>query len=769
MMATAALLLASVSLAWAQQKPQPGQVQQDGQTVSATTTGGTLDIGGRFTSATGDEARYERYRDLRNGANINLLYGKVTPDWIFNVSVENAGYRDQRYKAGFSSRRLKFSVFFDQIPLNYSYETRTPYRCTAGSCTLDSALRTQVQAKTAIGIPQTRAQLGYPSLSIYGPAGQQFDLQSRRDTIGGSAIFSATDNLDLTFAFNSYKRTGNMPWGASFAFNVGDEIPLVIDNRTTDVTAGIEWASHQGMMRVAYEYSKFNQNIPSLVWDNPQFATDYNLNKTTPTGYDPSGYSNGNGPARGRMAMPPSNTLTTFNWLGMVKLPNRTTANGSFSMGANKQNEALIPWTINPVIANPAVYALFPGLAALPRDTAQMAVNYTSGTFNVNSRPNEYVTLSARYRFNSRNDFTPGFPGEEYVRFDAVPEETGGETEQFQINRNTFDATASFTPLRYSAIRVGYTFDKWQHTTRATEGWKDNTARVSFDTLGSQYVTLRAQFEHTKRDTINLSIDDLVGAGMQPAARFFDEAARIRNRATFIVELNPMPMVGVDFTAATAKDDYQGADPSQQFGLLNNKNTVYTIGVNVTPNAMVNFGAEYGRETYNALQQSRNANPAPDPSWTDSNRNWTLTNDENVNNISLYANLVKAIAKTDIRFGYDYSDSDQAFVHDGPRIGQLAAIGQFVALPNVTNKWQRATVDLRYDLTAKVGVGFSYWFEKFDVDDFATINTTGPATLPILGSRTDTPRIDWIGDLFTGYGNRPYKGQTGFVRVFYMF
>jgi hypothetical protein len=139
-------------------------------------------------------------------------------------------------------------------------------------------------------------------------------------------------------------------------------------------------------------------------------------------------------------------------------------------------------------------------------------------------------------------------------------------------------------------------------------------------------------------------------------------------------------------------------------------------------------------------------------------------------------NLVKALAKTDIRFGYDYSDSDQAFLHGGPRVspsvaGSLAAVGQFIALPNVTNTWKRATVDLKYTVSPKVGVGFSYYYEKFDVADFATINTAGSQTLPVakLGTQTDTPRIDYLGALFTGYANRPYKGQTGIVRVFYHF
>jgi hypothetical protein len=89
----------------------------------------------------------------------------------------------------------------------------------------------------------------------------------------------------------------------------------------------------------------------------------------------------------------------------------------------------------------------------------------------------------------------------------------------------------------------------------------------------------------------------------------------------------------------------------------------------------------------------------------------------------------------------------------------------------VTNKWQRATLDVKYFLSEKLGIGLTYWYEKFDVEDFTTINTAGPQTLPRseLGAQTDQARIDWLGGLLTGYGNRPYKGQTTMARLIYGF
>ncbi len=766
MIGTAALLLASALSAGAQD-------------ASSRETIGTIEVGGRFTTTDGDEARYERYRDLRNGANVNLLFSKETQNWTFDVKATNIGYRDGKYLASFNSRRVKATLLFDQTPLNYAYYSRTPFDCTAGNCTLDPALRAQVQAGKAVGVPTSATQL--PSGSIYNTILRDIDLQSRRDTIAGEARISATNNLDFTLGFNSYKRSGNMPWGAAFAFSNAAELPLVIDNRETDMSLGVEWASHQGMFRASYEYSKFDQEIPTFRWDNPRMATDFC--KTGLTGqapgacYDPSGYSNGNGPASGLMAMAPSSTLSTFSTLGMVKLPGRTTANASFSMGASRQDEALIGWTTNPVIANATVYAAFPELAELPRHTSEIRVNYATATFNISSRPHKYLALTSRYRFNSRSDFTRPFEAVEYVRFDAVPEETGGAAEPLNINRNTADFNVSFTGIPHSAVRVGYGQERLDHGVRTTQGWEDKTARVSYDFVGNQYVTLRALYEHTQRDTISLSHEALEHAAMQPAARFFDEAARVRNRATFIAELTPVSSVGINLSVATGKDDYQEGDSTQEFGLLNNENTAFTAGINYAPNEKVNLGVDYGRETFSALQQSRNANPAPDASWTDPNRNWTLDHDETVNNLSAYVNLVKPVAKLDVRVTYDYSASDAAFVHGGPRIAALAVptatapAGAFVAFPNVTNKWHSAVVDVRYTVSKKVGLGLAYWFEKFEVEDFATINTAGPQTLPRaeLGAQTEDARYDWLGGLATGYGNRPYKGQTVLVRMFYTF
>ena len=99
-----------------------------------------------------------------------------------------------------------------------------------------------------------------------------------------------------------------MPWAASFAFNNANLLPAPIDSNN-ELKLNTEWVNQKGMFRLDYWGSFFDNAIQTLTWDNPIRATDFNNGLVPPNGpYDPSAYTNGNGPAFGQMALWPSNT-----------------------------------------------------------------------------------------------------------------------------------------------------------------------------------------------------------------------------------------------------------------------------------------------------------------------------------------------------------------------------------------------------------------------------------------------------------------------------
>lgn len=69
-------------------------------------------------------------------------------------------------------------------------------------------------------------------------------------------------------------------------------------------------------------------------------------------------------------------------------------------------------------------------------------------------------------------------------------------------------------------------------------------------------------------------------------------------------------------------------------------------------------------------------------------------------------------------------------------------------------------------LTSNAGLGVGYFYEKLDIEDWATIDTNGAV---LFTPATGEPRLDYLGGLLTGYGNRPYKGSVVHVRLLYLF
>jgi hypothetical protein len=538
------------------------------------------------------------------------------------------------------------------------------------------------------------------------------------------------------------------------------------------------------MVRLGYDGSWFNNQFNSLTWDNPLFINDFNNGLLPPSGpYDPSGYSNGNGPAMGRMSVAPDNSMHVLSATAMYKVWTRSTLNGTAQFTTQNQNDQLIPWTINSVINSPVVIAAFPHLAQVPRATAEAKATGVNTLLNFNTRPTNLVNVAVRYRYNKRDVQTPLFDATEYVRFDAVPEEAEeGFSPQFDNSRHNFDANVSFTPIHFGTMRVGYGHEAITRRGRGFADVDENIFRVSWDTYSSSLVMIRASFDAGRRRGSGFveaaeGNDDLGTAvtgpgGTQPTLRYYDEADRNRTRGSVVFTVMPMETVDVYFQFSGGRDKYLADDsvpvsrPGELFGLQNATVTSWNVGVDYHPTEKVALGGNYGHDKYGSFQRSRNANPPPDPTWTDPSRDWTLDNDDHNHTVNAFLDLLRPFRNTDVRFGYDLNKSDNSFVHGGPRVVSLAAAGQFIPLPSVDNTWQRITGDVQYFFSTRIGVGVGYYFEKLDIVDFNTIDTTGPQG---FNPATGVPRLDWLGGLTMGYGNRPYTGHTGFVRLLYHF
>ena len=136
----------------------------------------------------------------------------------------------------------------------------------------------------------------------------------------------------------------------------------------------------------------------------------------------------------------------------MYRLARATTVNGTLQLTKQEQNENIIPWTSNALINATAPSLGFPGLASLPRATAEASVSGLNALFNFNTRPFRNLAFQARYRYNDRDVETPEFDATNNVRFDAVPEDVEGYvTHQYDINAAELRRLGDVQPVRATA------------------------------------------------------------------------------------------------------------------------------------------------------------------------------------------------------------------------------------------------------------------------------------------------------------------------------
>src|SRR5262245_60880961 len=146
-------------------------------------------FGGRFSSISGDPARFQRYQDLRDGVvftEARYAHGDTDGKWLFRAGGDNVGYRDTRLFADYPQPgRFVISGLWDEIPQFYSVDTKTPYTRSGSPLLLDDATQSRIQS----GNPQ--------KLNLYIPISPQFDLRERRDIGNVSLTATPTPKLDF--------------------------------------------------------------------------------------------------------------------------------------------------------------------------------------------------------------------------------------------------------------------------------------------------------------------------------------------------------------------------------------------------------------------------------------------------------------------------------------------------------------------------------------------------------------------------------------------
>lgn len=700
---------------------------------------GVIDFGVRGTTVDGDPARYERYRDLGDGAFLQRLrVNRETTRWVLDFTGDNLGRRDQRFVGGvIRPGKFKGWARWDQIPMLLSRTTRTLF-----VEDLDSA-------PGVLTIPDTIQAQGQASpgsmVNLFDASSRVFDTETHRHTGTGGFEYLPTEALTIRSTVQFTDRQGTLPYGGSFGHSSLVEIPAPIRHTTTDLIGDAEFSRDPVLLRVGYSASFFHNDATTVTFDNPFRLADI-----------------ASTPSRGRSSLAPSSTSISVNAMGSLKFPGRSRATAYVSLGSLEDaGDPLMPQTVNTVLA----------VAPLERSRVEGQARTTAVTLRFVSRPTRYTDFNVQFRSYDFDNRTPVFSLHQRVSYDNTPSDLGSpvHTETFDVVRRSFDAEFKLTPASWAVAGIGFARIGEDRTHRIFESTADNVFRVTFDAVGTGLFSIRSKYERGERrgEGIERGEIELAAIGEQPGMRHFDIAPRDRDRVTIVAAVTPSATLSVTGSLGAGRDDYRLELPGTNtpleslFGLRDNTHRVYSAGIDLLPRDAVVLSGSYSFERYNALSRSRQANPGEQ--FVDPRRNWSAEGTDLVHSLIVTAGFTDIADNVDLQLSWDYNRARATYEYVAGAVPDRTlpeetivetALPTPTSLPIVRSDLGRATADVIYSLTGRVGIGVSYWYEQYRVTDF----TLDAEANPVLARGQA---------LLMGYLYRPYTANTLWGRLIY--
>lgn len=363
-------------------------------------------------------------------------------------------------------------------------------------------------------------------------------IESDRETLAAGARWLNAKGFDFFSEYRRTERDGVGIQGAAYYSNTS-LLPRPFDYTTDEFELGVRRASARSTLALSYYGSLFDSSSPRIRWENPFISAP--------------------GAETGQLAQPPDSGFHQLSFSGHYRL-NRYDGVVSFSAsrGEAEQDEALLPYTINPNIAR-----------SLPRGSIDASVATTHVALTASLRPYRRLRLKAAYRYDDRDNDTPVLEWTRVIT-DTIDSSDPQSNTPYSFEKSLLSLSASYDLS--GALRLAAGYDRrhvnrdFQEVARQDEetGWGE----VSWRPNGS--IDLRARAGTAKREPSDYDVDLAGELDQNPLMRKYELAYRFRQFAelTVTAALPDLP-ISLSGTLRRADDSYT----ESELGLLASDDT----------------------------------------------------------------------------------------------------------------------------------------------------------------------------------------------------
>lgn len=570
-----------------------------------------------------NSSRFREYRAIPSGPVIPFFRLAGGTDHPYDVSAENALQTDARYRIHVEPGPFWLDGTYLRIPHRFGNAARSLLERTGpGTFEIEDALQQSFQTAIEQQFARNKAGVNFAFLnSLALPAVNSqtpFDLSLQRDR--GRVELRLTHDLpvDVRLTYAHEKREGTRESGTSFGFGNVVQSPEPIDYRTQDLALSAEYDQGWGLLRGGVRFNLFDNAIKVETFDNPFRA----VSSTDASAYTAPASGSINGPAFGRIALPPNSRSVTGSLGGVFKFGSRTRLSADASYGQWTQDDAFIPFTTNTAITAPAG---FTDLSALPARSLDGKIGVFTFASVLTLRPVDGLGITARYRRYDFDNKTPRLAFDQgYVRFDAAFEDIPRINVPYGYTNDQAVAMASYDFSRLVTLEGGYRFEGMDRTFRETERTTTNTLFAGAVLRVADWALLRGTLERGSRDFDHYDFEESEDASFLepgppanlPSLRRFDQAKKDTTRVSTILSLSPTDKVSVSASYLRGKDDYK----ELSHGVMDALNEAFSIEADYAPVQRLSLYAFFTRENIETFLVGRQSgatsstNPLDD--WT---------------------------------------------------------------------------------------------------------------------------------------------------------
>lgn len=524
-----------------------------------------------------------------------------------------------------------------------------------------------VPASTTDGMSQLPATL------------QQQTIGTDRQAVNVGGHWKPADKYRLFADFRRQTRDG-IDISSAGSYTQASFLPRWINYETDQVDAGVQYNSDAASLTLAYYGSFFTNKNSSTTWETPFL--------TAP------------GQSTLRMATEPGSDFSQVSLSGNYRMQTwDTVAAFMIASGRGKQNQAFLPYTINPDLS----------AAPLPRDSLDGKVDTINYSFTVTSRPLDKVRLKFGYRYDERDNGT-AISDWNRVVVDAFP---SGEIEQnvpYSFDRAHLTLSGEYAFSRKVKVSAGYerkelNRDYQEVAEQLTDrGWGQVRWRPA------AWLDIRAKGGAEQRGIDRYN--DVIAAGFNqnPLMRKYSLAYRYREFGEAAVAIMPLESpLSFSATVIFADDDYK----ESLVGLNGSEEMRATADVSWAVSESASLYVMYGYDMIDAHQTG-----SEQFGWWD----WSAFHEDRFD----HAGFGMTWRPADGRFGFDFS-YDRAEGTTGISLDSLS--GGPSTLPDLESTLDSARIEASYNFSDRLTGTFDLRYERFEMQDWALVSET---TLPMI-------------------------------------